>query len=72
MKTENTMFFISFLKKIKEFIIHFHNCHKEDNCSWCAKEVGRDKLTRIWYTETADDVCDSCLNPPQSIKFIRS
>jgi len=66
------MWFISFLKKIKEFFIHFHNCHKEDNCSWCAKEVGRDNLTRIWYTETADDVCELCLHPPQSVKFIRS
>ena len=64
--------FISILKSIKKFIIHTHMCHKDDNCSWCAKEVGRDNLTRIWYTETADDVCSSCLNPPQSIQFIKS
>ena len=62
--------FISFLKKVKYYFIHFNNCMKEDHCSWCGKY--HTDLTRIWYTESADDVCDNCLNPPQSIKFIRS
>lgn len=64
--------FISFLKGIKDFVILFHNCQKEEHCSWCGKYAGRKNLTRIWYTETADDVCVSCLNPPQSVDFIRS
>ncbi len=64
--------FISFLKKLKEFWVFHCKCLDPNNCSWCAKEVGRDKLTRIWYTETADDVCEGCLNPPQSVNFIRS
>lgn len=66
------VFVKSFFKSIKDFFVHFNLSLKEDNCSWCTKEVGRYNLTRIWYTETADDVCDLCLHPSQSVKFIRS
>ena len=66
------MWFISFLKSIKEFFVHFHNCQKEGHCSWCGHYKGIANLKRIWYTETADDVCDACLNPSPSVKFIRS
>jgi len=64
--------FILFLKSIKDYVIHFYNCQKDEHCSWCGKYKGMHNLTRIEYTETCDDVCDSCLHPPQSVKFIRS
>lgn len=64
-------FFTFFLKKISDFLEHLDNESSGNNCSWCGKTVGRINLKRIWYTETADDVCDLCLNPPQSVKFIR-
>jgi len=65
------MWFISFLKQVKAYFVHFHLTMQPDRCSLCAKKVGEKNLTRIWYSETADDVCDACLHPPQSIKFIK-
>lgn len=46
------------LRMIKDFV----KCTHPDNCSWCGKEVGVLNLIRIWYTETADDVCKTCYN----------
>ncbi len=64
--------FILFLKKIKSFFKHFNDCHKDGHCSWCGKYKGNENLETIWYTETLDHVCKTCLNPPNSLKFIRS
>ena len=63
--------FTFFLKKISDYLEHMDNISSGNNCSWCGSNVGRVNLTRIWYTETADDVCDLCLNTDESVKLRR-